>query len=504
MTGKSPHRLLLTAFGVLKWPIIRTMFPRACLTALMFCQPFLINRTIRLSQEAITEQTTQAGYGLIGAYLLVYVGIAVSMGQYQHGTFRTITMLRGGLISLIYRKTSTLNLKNIDPATSMTLMSADMERIVQGWQTMHEIWSNLAEVGIAIFLLEQQLGVACVVPVAVSLVTLFGSMFAMNFIMSRQAMWLEAIEKRISATSAMLSSIKGIKMCGLGETLLHSLQELRVDELRISKKFRRLIIWNMVFAYLTQVFAPVLTFAVFSVRARDTGDKTLDTARVFTALSLFALLSEPLASLVMSLVTFLGAAGSFARIQEFLGADERLDARVFTPSIPESASSSEEKFDDSNCAVVLQNTDIGWNAEKPTQLHNLSLRLPQHGLSIIIGPVGCGKSTLVQTLLGEIPPLAGSVRITNPKRSVAYCAQSAWHMNGTVRDAIVGTEVFDRMWYDRVVRACALEQDFRELPAGDSSRIGSGGIALSGGQSQRIVCSHSVLSCFVGASIDTC
>jgi ATP-binding cassette subfamily C (CFTR/MRP) protein 1 len=77
VTGKSPHTLHLTAFGILKWPIIQTIFPRACLTALMFCQPFLINRTIRLSQEAITEQTTQAGYGLIGAYFLVYVGIAV-------------------------------------------------------------------------------------------------------------------------------------------------------------------------------------------------------------------------------------------------------------------------------------------------------------------------------------------------------------------------------------------------------------------------------------------
>lgn len=487
ITGKSPHRLLLTAFGVLKWPIIQTLFPRACLTALMFCQPFLINRTIRLSQEAITVATTQAGYGLIGAYFLVYVGIAVSMGQYQHRTFRTITMLRGGLISLLYRKTGTLNLKNVDPAASMTLMSADMERIVQGWQTMHEIWSNLAEVGIAIFLLEQQLGVACVVPVAVSLVTLFGSMFAMNFIMSRQAMWLEAIERRISATSAMLSAIKGIKMCGLGETLMHSLQVLRVDELRISKKFRRLIIWNMVFAYLTQVFAPVLTFAVFSVRARDTGDKTLDTARVFTSLSLFALLSEPLASLVMSLVTFLGATGSFARIQEFLGSDERLDTRVFAKSLPSAEGDEEE-----NAAVVLKNTDVGWDPAAP-QLCGLSLHLPRHGLSIIIGPVGCGKSALVQTLLGELPALAGSVRINSGSRgSVAYCAQQPWHMNGTIREAIVGTEGFDYRWYERVVHACALTQDFGELPAGDSSRVGSGGIALSGGQSQRIALARAV------------
>ena len=72
-------------------------------------------------------------------------------------------------------------------------------------------------------------------------------MAAMNFIMSRQAMWLEAIERRISATSAMLSNMKGIKMCGLSETLLQSLQKLRVDEMRISKGFRKLLIWNMCF-----------------------------------------------------------------------------------------------------------------------------------------------------------------------------------------------------------------------------------------------------------------
>jgi ATP-binding cassette subfamily C (CFTR/MRP) protein 1 len=69
----------------------------------------------------------------------------------------------------------------------------------------------------------------------------------MNFIMSRQAMWLEAIEKRISATSAMLASMKGVKMSGLGDTLLASLQKLRVEEMRISKRFRKLLIWNMVF-----------------------------------------------------------------------------------------------------------------------------------------------------------------------------------------------------------------------------------------------------------------
>ena len=68
----------MASFGVVKRIFLQTIPPRACLTALNFCQPFLINRAIRLSQEPITDETTQIGYGLIGAYFFVYVGIAVS------------------------------------------------------------------------------------------------------------------------------------------------------------------------------------------------------------------------------------------------------------------------------------------------------------------------------------------------------------------------------------------------------------------------------------------
>lgn len=64
--------------------------------------------------------------------------------------------------------------------------------------------------------------------------------------MARQAMWLEAIERRISVTSQMLGSMKGVKMCGLSEVLGTRIQAMREEELHISGKFRRLLIWNMV------------------------------------------------------------------------------------------------------------------------------------------------------------------------------------------------------------------------------------------------------------------
>jgi ATP-binding cassette, subfamily C (CFTR/MRP), member 1 len=71
------HSLLKATFKLLKWPLLKIVPPRVALIALNFSQPFLIHRAITLSQESIDPHNTDIGYGLIGAYVFVYVGIAV-------------------------------------------------------------------------------------------------------------------------------------------------------------------------------------------------------------------------------------------------------------------------------------------------------------------------------------------------------------------------------------------------------------------------------------------
>jgi len=348
-----------------------------------------------------------------------------------------------------------------------------------------------------------------------------GSLGATGLVMSRQAMWLEAIEKRITATTTMLSSMKGVKMCGLTETLTKTIQDLRVEELNISKRFRKLLIWNMAFTYLTPVAAPILTFAVFSVLARDAGDgKTLDTARIFTSLSLFTLLSEPLGALIMSLLTFMGAVGSFKRIQDFLNIEARRDNRRLPNridvllgknddrvllqeklSFSEDTDTGTEKEDPTTTpkevlplstyeAIVLQDASFGWDSGKGPLLHSIDLIVPKQKITMIVGPVGCGKSTLLKGILGEVPILGGTVQ--SIALEVGFCDQSPWHMNGTIQESIVGVMAIDHLWYRTVICACALEEDLRQLSLGDQTPIGSQGISLSGGQSQRIALARAI------------
>ncbi|KAL1965989.1 hypothetical protein VTN77DRAFT_4929 [Rasamsonia byssochlamydoides] len=525
VTHKGTYSLFFVALKTLKWPLLAVIPPRACLIALNFCQPLLINRAVYLSVDDVTTWTTQVGYGLIGAYIIIYVGAAISMGQYQHQTYRAITMVRGGLVSMLTRKTTDLSVRDIDPAASLTLMSADIEQIVQGWQTMHEIWANLIEVAVAIVLLEGQLGVACVVPIAVSLASLVGSIIVLGFVVSRQSLWLEAIERRISSTTAMLGSMKGIKMTGLKDILLKSIHGLRIEELTISKRFRRILIWNMAFAYLTQIFAPIITFAAFVTISHHRGDDVaLNTARVYTSLSIFALLTEPLASLVMSLSAFMGSIGCFNRIQTFLDKDVLVDNRAMSllggseesllqtekseksemaQNLSEKSSiatneaemlkqsaRSLKKSNGSGDAITVYRGEFGWDREKTPLLKSITMSVPESRLTMIVGPVGCGKSTLLKAILGEVPCMGGTVHMSSDR--VAFCDQTPWHMNETIRNSIITTSEFDEQWYATVIHACALEEDLRQLPRGDQTVIGSKGVALSTGQSQRVALARAV------------
>ncbi|KAL4809627.1 P-loop containing nucleoside triphosphate hydrolase protein [Aspergillus unguis] len=511
---KDPNALLFLTLKTFKWPICAAIIPRACLVALNFCQPLLLHRSLDFSLEPVNSATNNTGYGLIGAYILVYTGLGITMGQQQHLTYRAIAMIRGAIVSMVYNKACTLNLNDADPAESVTLMSADIERIVTGWQTFHEMWANPAEIALAVYLLERELGVATVVPVGVSIVALVGCMLCMALVAARQAKWLEAIERRISATSSMLGSMKGIKMLGLQSSLMKLVHGLRIEELNISKKFRRLMVWAMAFAWLTRIFAPIFAFGAFVGISHNRGqDSALDTSTVFTSMSLFALLADPLLSLVMALMAFAGAVGSFSRIQLFLEKESHVDprdkvvAQPFNPlklskhlalteqsEVPSESSSSQfSKGSLSSLChniIAVQNGSFGWDSEKEASVQNVNMTIMSGTFVMLIGPSGCGKSTLLKAILGEVPCQNGSIQLAT--ESVAYCDQSPWHMNASIRDCITAMSAFDREWYTTVVSACALTKDLEQLPRGEETIIGSKGISLSGGQSQRIAIARAV------------
>jgi ATP-binding cassette subfamily C (CFTR/MRP) protein 1 len=78
-------------------------------------------------------------------------------------------MVRGALVNAVFRKTTEISITSLDNSAAVTLMSTDVERIVQGLRNLNEFWAGIVQVVVATYLLERELGVAYAAPVAVSL-----------------------------------------------------------------------------------------------------------------------------------------------------------------------------------------------------------------------------------------------------------------------------------------------------------------------------------------------
>ncbi|KAH9505171.1 Multidrug resistance-associated protein 4 [Bulinus truncatus] len=140
---------------------------------------------------------------------------------------------------------------------------------------------------------------------------------------------------------------------------------------------------------------------------------------------------------------------------------------------------------DEKCFVELDNVTAKWegNMSEINTLEKISLRVDPGKLVAVIGPVGAGKSSLLMSILGELPAQTGNVRVSG---RVAYVSQQPWIFSGSVRQNIVFGGIYDKAKYDRIVKVCALKRDFEIMPQGDITLIGDRGVSLSGGQRARV------------------
>ena len=118
-------------------------------------------------------------------------------------------------------------------------------------------------------------------------------------------------------------------------------------------------------------------------------------------------------------------------------------------------------------------------------LRGVKLSLRKGTLTVVVGPVGSGKSALAAALLGELWPSHPSAAPVVRGR-VAYVAQTAWVQSLTVQENILFGQPMDRVRYEQAIDASCLGPDLALLPNSDATEIGERGITLSGGQKQRV------------------
>jgi ATP-binding cassette subfamily C (CFTR/MRP) protein 1 len=493
---RNKHALFWSTVSCLKWPLLASVIPRLALIGFNYSQPFLITAIINHVEDAEREKNT--GYGLIGATAIVYIGIAVSNGRYQHANFRFMTMIRGSLSTLIYDKTLSLRYTAVEDANPVSL-STDVDYIVTVAQELHEIWSSTVEVIIAMYLLGLGSGVGCIAPIVLAFGSAAANAFWVGPLMRKnRPQWNAAIQQRVALTSSFLKDMKALKMLGLTSRMQSLLQDQRRFELEKSIAVRMGVIWLNIFANLMPTFAKAFILMAVALQARAGGD-ALTAAKAYNLISLINLVDGPLGTVTASIPSFMGGIGCFERIQSFLLTDTKSDGRIInnesTPGPSPASSAIELRAMPKDRAYIggdiltLDECSFGYSVDTPV-VRNLTCTIKQGTINMVIGPIGSGKTSLLLGLLGEIQSLKGFVRMRTA--DVAYCQQSAWLPNQTIKSIITGTLAYDESWYRTVVLSCGLEIDISRITGRDDALIGSRGLSLSGGQRQRLALARAI------------
>ncbi|KAL8667629.1 MAG: hypothetical protein Q9202_000484 [Teloschistes flavicans] len=479
---KKRPSLWIALFRGFGGPYYRATLIKTVSDGLAFAQPQLLRLLISFVDSYRTGQERQPvirGVAIAIAMFAVSVSQTVCLHQYFQRAFETGMRVKSSLTALIYAKS--MKLSNEGRASKSTgdivnYMAVDTQRLVDLTQYGQMLWSAPFQIVLCMVSLYQLVGLSMLAGVGVMIL-----MIPINGLIARLMKRLQKIQmrnkdSRTRLTTEILNNMKSIKLYAWSTAFMNKLNHIRNDQ---ELKTLRKIGASQAFANFTWSITPFLvscsTFAVFVL----TTDQPLTTEIVFPALTLFNLLTFPLAILPMVITSIIESAVAVGRLTDYFTAEELQ---------PEAVINKDPAMYAGDEAVRIRDATFTWDKSRNC-LENVNFTARKGELNCVVGRVGSGKSSLLQAVLGDVWKINGEVVVHG---RTAYVAQQAWVMNASVKENIVFGHRWDPQFYERTVNACALTDDFKTLPDGDRTEVGERGISLSGGQKARVTLARAV------------
>ena len=136
-------------------------------------------------------------------------------------------------------------------------------------------------------------------------------------------------------------------------------------------------------------------------------------------------------------------------------------------------------------------------------LADISVAIPVHTTTAVIGASGAGKSTFADLLMGLLEPVEGGISVDGTlltgeqrirwRRSVAYVPQDVFLFHESIRDNLLWAKPDASDAELQQALECAAADFVATLPQGLDTQVGDGGIRLSGGERQRLALARALL-----------
>ncbi|KAL7641498.1 UNVERIFIED_CONTAM: hypothetical protein RMT77_007369 [Armadillidium vulgare] len=443
---------------------------------IVFITPQLINLIIEYQEKPEIEEWK--GY-LYAASLFAVTELQSFLNAQQYVIMNiTGLKIRSMVISAVYQKAlkiSSSSKKESTVGEIVNLMAVDVQRFLDLIGYINTLWTAPIQIILCMYFLWVQLGPSAMVGLVILLILIPINGVIARFQKIYQIAQMKKKDKRIKLINEILNGIKVLKLYAWEMSFNHYITGIRKEEVKVLKKNAML---GAITSFILSCTPFMVSFFMFMTYVLLSNQLTPGT--VFVSISLLNILRMPMVMIPFLIISMVQANVSLKRMNKFLRSEE-LD-----PLLVE----RDEKEED---PLVIKDGNFMWGGEEsetPT-LRNINLRVKEGSLVGIVGTVGCGKSSLCLSMLGEMDKLSGKVIIN---KSLAYVPQQAWIQNETIKENILFGKEFHSALYNKVVSACALEPDFKMLANGDQTEIGEKGINLSGGQKQRVNLARAVYS----------
>ncbi|SSP23425.1 peptidase domain-containing ABC transporter [Acinetobacter baumannii] len=268
----------------------------------------------------------------------------------------------------------------------------------------------------------------------------------------RQATWLSLFVNQINAG---LTTQKLNIMFGFVNTLLFGLQNI-------------IIVWLGATLVIEGEFTVGILMAFIAYK-NQFGDRVTSLIDKYVEVRMLSLHGERLADIVLT-------------------DQEKTDNYLF---VPESSELQKTKID-------VKSLRFRYSEEESWIIHGINFNIPEGQSVAIVGSTGCGKTTLMNLLLGNLNPEHGEIKIggqsikslgSNRLRNfIAYVAQDDVLFAGSILENI---SFFDdsvqQDWVEQCAKMASVHDEIMAMPMGYQTLVGDMGNILSGGQKQRIL-----------------
>jgi len=428
---------------------------------------------------------------VIAIFLLAIIN-GVCTQRYQFLSYQSGILLRTALTCAIYEKSLNLSPKGrmgLTNGSITNLVATDTQKLFEVMHEAHQIWSCPIAIVVVVVLMLIIIGPSCLVGAAFLVGLLPLSKKVTHAMVHIRKKRVAVADERIEIVSSMLQDIKITKLNNYEDRFEARVLEARRREMAFIRKEQ--ILWG--FTLIIVVSTPVIaSFATYATFVLVSSENIMTASVVFTLAQLFNMIKFPINQAGQLLGKLALGLQAMHRISNFMSRESAQNVI------------SEDNPNDNETVLSVQNGEfyVGEQTAEVTStdgvqsggftLSGIDFSLKRGEVLAVLGPVACGKSTLIQSLLQQCASSDKTSIMMASDAKLSYAAQTPFILSTTVRENVLFGLPFEKDRYEKVLDACCLRPDLLLWPAGDLTEIGERGVTMSGGQKARVSVARAV------------